>query len=92
MLGTFLWLHTHAMTTREFLDAICKALERDPGSLTLDDTPTSVPEWDSVGHLVILGTVDAQLGIRTDSPEIQQFGSLRQLVGVLKSKGATLED
>lgn len=79
------------MTTQEFLDTICEALNRDAGSLSLEDTPASVEEWDSVGHLSIVATVDSELDVAADSEELQTFDSLGQLVSALKAKGA-LED
>ena len=80
------------MKTKDFLNALCESLNMKPGSLTLDSTPETVTEWDSVGHLAILATVDSQLGIATDSEDLLEFTSLRQLVEALKSKGAALED
>jgi len=78
--------------TREFLDAVCDALRREPGSLGLEDTPSTVVEWDSVGHLAILATVDSKLSIPIDESDVQQFGSLRELVEKLRSKGVVLDD
>lgn len=80
------------MTTSDFLDAVCDALRRPPGTLMLDDTPQTVEEWDSVGHLSIIATVDAELGVETDTPELQMFSSLRQLVDALKAKGVLEND
>jgi acyl carrier protein len=78
--------------TAEFLDAICEAIGRPVGSLALDDTPSTVAEWDSVGHLGIIATIDASFGIPTDSEDLQRFASLRQLVDALRSRGVVLED
>jgi acyl carrier protein len=79
------------MVTGDFLNRLCEALAREPGSITLDDTPETIPEWDSVGHLAILATIDSALGLATDSEEMRNFTSIRQLVELLKTKGA-LED
>jgi len=79
------------MTTSQFLDAVCESLSRDAGTLNLDDTPESVPEWDSVGHLAIISTIDSELGVSPDEPDLRNFKSIRQLVAALKRMGA-LED
>jgi acyl carrier protein len=79
------------MKTAEFLDVLCDALNRDHGSVTLDDTQKTLEEWDSVGHLSIIATIDSALGVSPDEAELRDFTSIRQLVDVLKRKGA-LED
>lgn len=79
------------MKTDAFLDVLCEALNRDPGTLTLADTPETVEEWDSVGHLSIVATVDGELGVSADEAEMQSFGSIGDLVTALKARGA-LED
>jgi acyl carrier protein len=74
-----------------FLDALCEALNRDPGTIKLEDTRETLPEWDSVGHLSIISTVDSLLDVPVDSPEMQKFQSIGELVGRLKAIKA-LED
>lgn len=76
---------------QEFLDALCASLNREPGSITLDDTPDSLAEWDSVGHLSIIATVDQELSVPVDEEEMQTFTSIGQLVDRLKARGV-LED
>ena len=78
------------MKTQEFLDLMCKALDRTAGTLTLEDTPQSVEQWDSIGHLMIL-TAISRLGVATDGEEFQRYSSFRDLATILKSHGV-LED
>ena len=79
------------MNTSQFLDTICEALAREPGTLSLNDTTDTVEEWDSVGQLSIIATIDAELHVPVDSEEMQSFTSLRQLVDILKARGALEE-
>jgi acyl carrier protein len=76
---------------QEFLDDLCAALNREPGSLNLSDTPNTVEEWDSVGHLAIISSIDSALGVSPDEEELRNFNSLRELTDRLKKRGA-LED
>ncbi len=81
------------MKTTAFLDAICEALELDPGSLSLGDSPETVPAWDSIGHLSIIAVIDTELDVETDEDEaLQRFASLRELVDRLKAKGVLEDD
>lgn len=75
-------------TVEEFLNEVCDVLGRDAGTITLADTPETVEEWDSVGHLSIISTVDEFLGVPIDDIEMQNFESILELVDRLKAKGA----
>ncbi len=79
------------MKTAEFLNELCDVLGRDSGSLSLEDTPNSVKEWDSVGHLSIIATIDDVLEVSVDDEELRNFQSIGELVERLKARGA-LED
>ena len=79
------------MNTSDFLDVLCEALLREPGTISLDDTPDTIEEWDSIGHLSIIAAVDSELSVPIETEEMQTFSSIRQLVDVLKGAGA-LED
>ena len=72
----------------EFLNEVCDVLGREPGSIQLSDTPATIEEWDSVGHLSIISTVDEFLGVPVDDQEMQNFDSIAQLVERLKARGA----
>ncbi|MFC2176625.1 acyl carrier protein [Bacteroidota bacterium] len=80
------------MKVNEFLDAICRALSREPGTLTLDDTNETVEEWDSLGHLAIISIVDSEFGVPPETEDLQTFTSLRELADVLVASGALEED
>ncbi len=80
------------MKVSEFLDLVCSALNRAPGSLSLDDTPQTVPEWDSIGQISIITTIERRLAYRATTRDMRTFGSLRQLVDQLKKRGALEND
>lgn len=74
------------MTTLELLDELCEVLGREPGTLTLADTPNTVKEWDSIGHLSMIAMVDEELDI--DAEEIRSFKSIGELVDRLNGRNA----
>ena len=78
------------MKVNDFLNIVCEALSREPGTLTLDDTPDTVEEWDSLGHLAIVSAVNYRLHVPADDPEVVSFASLGQLAETLRRK-AVLE-
>jgi acyl carrier protein len=79
------------MQVEEFLNVICEALHREPNTLSLDDTPETVEQWDSLGHLRIIAAMDSCLRVSVNDDELQNFRSLRELVARLKCRGVLEE-
>jgi len=75
------------METAQLLSIVCEALNRAPGTLTLDDTPDTVEEWDSLGHLAIVSAVNYRLRVPVNDPDLVAFSSLRELAQTLDRKG-----
>lgn len=79
------------MKTRELLRTIQAALEADRNIL-LEDTPDTIKEWDSLGHLAILVSIDKKLGGRASKiKKLATCSSAKDFVVVLKKHGL-LED
>ncbi|NQT37440.1 MAG: acyl carrier protein [Planctomycetes bacterium] len=76
------------MKVEGFLDVLCDALGKEPGTLTCDDTPTTVEEWDSVGHLSIIASLDEELGVPVDNEGLRKFASIGELVDRLVARNA----
>jgi acyl carrier protein len=79
------------MKVQEFLNLLCQTLALPSNSLSLDDTPLTVPQWDSMAHLDIIGVVERKLGVAPNDAALHNFTSIRQLVERLKARNA-LED
>ncbi len=56
-------------------------------AVTLDDTSASVSDWDSVGHLSIISSLEAILGAEAIGKDIQQASSVRQIADALHQAG-----
>ena len=74
------------MTTAELLELIQSALMTS-GPVTLEDSRTTVPDWDSVGHLSVISSLEASLGAKAIGQEIQQAASVQQIIESLRSSG-----
>ena len=75
------------MKTEEFLDRLCEVLNRPAGSIQLTDTPETLAEWDSLGHLAIIGLVDSLFDLAVSDRSLQEFSSVEQLANSLRSQG-----
>jgi acyl carrier protein len=78
------------MTANELFQLIASALMTE-SAVTLDDTRTNIPDWDSVGHLSVISALEARLGANAIGADIQQAASVRQIADALKKAGL-LED
>ncbi len=74
------------MTTTELLNHVGSVLQLPPDSLTIDDTPDTVEQWDSMGHLDIIATLES-LGVSVEDEEMRVFRSLRELISELRDRG-----
>jgi acyl carrier protein len=74
------------MTTSELLELIQSALMTSE-PVTIEDSRTSVPDWDSVGHLSIISSLEASLGAKAIDGAIQQAASVRQIAEALRKNG-----
>jgi acyl carrier protein len=81
------YLKEKEMKIEEFLNVVCSALDLEPNSLSMDDSPQTVEEWDSVGHLSIIACIEEELGVAIDEVEMQNFESVQQLVDRLIVRG-----
>jgi len=79
------------MKTQELLDRIALALGRDPGSVKIEDTPDTLEEWDSMGTLQIISTIESQLNVSVQDDALRNFSSISELFDHLRRRGA-LED
>ena len=79
------------MTTQEFLNLLDEALGLPAGSVGLDGTPETVDAWDSVGQLSILATIEQQVGVATNAPDLVNATSVADLATALRARGV-LED
>jgi acyl carrier protein len=76
------------MTTAEFLNEICDVLGRDSDSLSPEDTPKTVKEWDSMGHLSMIATIDEVLEVSVEDEEMRNFQSIGEMLDRLRSRNA----
>lgn len=69
----------------EILEIIENALNLEPNSLTVDSSSDDVEEWDSLGHLGILASLnDYYKGGIADIEEMANANSVRKILQLLK--------
>ena len=65
------------MEKNDFINAVISALEVEPSVITMDLKIDDIPEWDSLGHLAILSSLDELTDGKAG--EINGLGSMESL-------------
>jgi acyl carrier protein len=78
------------MDTQKALEWLTEILSVRGRVLTLQDTRDTVPEWDSLGDLLLLSGLDEQLGIVLDADEIAAISSVKGVTALMEKSQAFL--
>jgi acyl carrier protein len=55
-------------------------------SVSLETGPDDVPNWDSVGHMSLISTLERTFNISLDVDDIMEMENVRDIVRVVQSK------
>lgn len=74
------------------MEEICriieKALKKEEGSVSLNDSARTIQEWDSLNFLAILMALEERFGERIGAiDDLASATSVRELVAILKGEG-----
>lgn len=71
-------------------EVIAKAFGITPNDITDELEYQSIPEWDSVSHLVLVTELEAAYGITIDMEDVLTMGSVAQVKELLKKYNVEL--
>lgn len=66
--------------------AFHEAFDVEMQSVSLETGPDDVPNWDSVGHLSLVSTLERTFNISLDVDDIMEMENVRDIVRVVQSK------
>jgi acyl carrier protein len=69
-------------------EAFKAAFDVDPGSVSIETKPGDVPAWDSMGHVVLVSSLERVFGLSFDVDEVMEMENVRQIAKIVKSKQA----
>ena len=76
------------MTLQELLRIAEDALALDEGSLSLESSSENIEDWDSLGHITILGALDdVTEGKSADIVDLTQATSMSEIANLLEEHG-----
>lgn len=66
--------------------AFSSAFELDPSSITINTVPSDVREWDSMGHVTLASSLEAEFSVTFDVDELMEMEDVRAIVRIVESK------
>jgi len=76
------------MKLSELIEKVEEALEVDAGSVSMQSSSENIEDWDSLGHISILGMLDdATGGASADIVDLTQATSMAEIVQILTENG-----
>ena len=74
------------ITNKELISLITDALDADD-TITLDSSMDNIPEWDSLGHLSILTSLDqATEGKASSLSDLGDTTSVKEIISILNKE------
>jgi len=74
------------MDQQKALEWLADVLGVNGRTLTIDDTRTTVREWDSLGSLLLLSRLEEDHGIVISADEIEEIDSIKEICDILERK------
>lgn len=68
------------MTKREFIDLFVEKLEIVEGDVNTETLLTSINEWDSMGHMVVIGLVSENFNVKITANDLKAIKTMGDLI------------
>lgn len=64
-----------------------KAFDFDPAKFSPQLAPEDVPNWDSIGHMNLVATLEQEFNLQFEVDEIMEMSSPQKILDILKTRG-----
>jgi acyl carrier protein len=75
----------------KLIDCFVEAFAIERAMVTLKLAYQSIPEWDSVGHMVLVAEIENTFNITLDTDEIIGMSDVAKAVDILQKRGVVLD-
>ena len=80
------------MTNLEkYINAFVEGLELSPEEITENLEYQGIPNWDSVGHMALIASIEDSFDIMMDTDDIIDFSSFKKGIEILKKYDINIE-
>jgi acyl carrier protein len=83
---------TNTTKKRDLMRWLEGIFQEAPGSIDDSRSRESIPNWDSMGTLLLIAELDEKLHVTLSEEELTSLTSVADLVTMLRSKQIALED
>jgi len=56
-----------------------------PHSITIDTKPGDIPAWDSMGHVVLVSSLERAFGLSFDVDEVMEMENVREIIRIVEA-------
>lgn len=77
---------------KRFIELMEEALERDSGTVLLEDEFRKYEEWDSLAHLSIVAMLDQQFNLVIERTQFDNIKTVGQLLSIILKHGVLNSD
>lgn len=75
------------MSEQMAIDWVSKLFNEPAGRLAMETARTDIPDWDSLGALSLMSSLDSDFGILLADEEVQQITKVSDIVEILRRNG-----
>ena len=74
------------MDNQKIIEIIQNAFPDHHEKITLETTPNDVDEWDSLGQIMLVQSIEEALDINFELDELLNFDSVKSIIEIVQSK------
>jgi acyl carrier protein len=71
---------------KKIIKIIAESLEVSEGQITEDTAIGDIPEWNSLGHIVIISSIEKEFSINFDPEIIMDLEDVGDIVGAIEER------
>jgi acyl carrier protein len=58
----------------------------DPQTVSIESTPSDIPAWDSMGHVVLASSLEGVFGLSFDVDDLMEMEDVKRIIKVVQWK------
>jgi len=66
--------------------AFRSAFDIDSQTVTIETTPSDIPDWDSMGHVTLASSLAREFGLSFDVDDLMAMENVREICRVVQAK------
>lgn len=68
------------------IKVICESLEVGPDAINEDTAIGDIPEWSSLGHIILISSLEQEFGITFDPEQIMDLEDVSDIIAAIEER------